>query len=108
MKHIHRTTYWNSYGGGAEDMEIRVGRDVPNNEEIHDDYYQGDVMNSVSILESLYEEIDRSASLTPVERSKIFWIAEYLALFDFLWNHGGFALECVFVESAKDGSEKVS
>ena len=96
MKHIHRTTYWNSYGGGAEEMEIRIGRDIADHEDLHEDYYQGNVMNSVSIMESLYTYLSKDAPIPSMQRTKLFWAAEYLSLFDFFWNHGGFALECVF------------
>lgn len=103
MKHIHRTTFWNSYGGGSGEMEIRIGRDVPDSEDVHEDYYQGHLMNSVSILESLYSQLSGIVPIPSRFRSQLFWIAEYFSLFDFFWNHGGFVMENIFFSEADRG-----
>jgi hypothetical protein len=105
MKHSGKRIEWNSYGGVGESLEIRSGREIyTGNDQTkeRERFYRGEIMNTFKLIENLYH-ISIHDSLSPENRQKLIWIQEFLAMFDFLWNHGDLFMEVINIPISPEG-----
>jgi len=105
MQHSGKRIEWNSYGGAGKSLEIRSGREIyaeNDQKKERERFYRGNSMNTFRLIENLYH-ISIHDSLSLENRQKLIWIQEFLAMFDFLWNHGDLFMEIIDIPFSKDG-----
>jgi hypothetical protein len=104
MKHSGRIISWSSYGGIAESIEIRSGREIHNlnnQKKEQERFFRGKAMNSTRLINNLYQ-ISIHSSLSQENEQYLVWIQEFLAMFDFLWNHGEFFMETIDIPTGNE------
>lgn len=61
------------------------------------------MMHSSGILEDAFSILAEQEGGSPDVGYPLAWLAEFLSMFDFLWNHGGFLMECVLLPKEATG-----
>ncbi len=59
-------------------------------------------MSTARLIEKLYQVIIHEP-LSEEGEQKLVWIQEFLAMFDFLWNHSDFFMEIIDIPTVKEG-----